>query len=219
MSTPERVTGAPARAAAIEVRDLSKRFGARCAVGPVALRVVPGEIFGLVGPNGCGKSTLLRLLAGLIAPDSGSGTVLGWPVEHIGREARRNLGYLPQRPALYTNLSVLENLRFRAAVFGVANPRSAAAAASSAAGLEQRAGEPLARFSGGWLRRVEIAATLIHQPRLLLLDEPTTGLDQGARAAIWSVLQARAAAGTAIVMASHDAKELQLCSDTLRLDV
>jgi ABC-2 type transport system ATP-binding protein len=196
----------------LAVADLIKRFGSRVAVAGLSLRVLPGELVALAGPNGSGKSTALRMFAGLLKPDSGSGQVLGGDMRHLDRAARNAIGYLPQRAALYASLPIYENLRFRAAVAGVAQPGTAARSILAALGLSARGHEPLAQLSGGWTRRVEIAATLIHQPLLLLLDEPTTGLDSTAVDGIWEQLDDCRALGAAIIYSSHEATELARAS-------
>jgi ABC-2 type transport system ATP-binding protein len=197
-----------AEAALLQVNDLSKRFGTRVAIAGLSLRVAPGELIALAGPNGSGKSTALRMLAGLLKVDSGDGLVLGRDLRHLNRETRNAIGYLPQRSALYGSLPVYENLRFRAAVAGLRQPAAAARASLSALGLDERANEVLAQFSGGWIRRIEMAATVIHEPRLLLLDEPTNALDSNAAAAIWQQLDQCLAHGAAIVFSTHDHNEL-----------
>jgi ABC-2 type transport system ATP-binding protein len=201
----------------VEVHGLSKRFGARRAIEHFSLLLRPGEICGLVGPNGSGKSTTLRMLAGLLRPDSGSGTIVGCEIAHLNRDGRRSIGYLPQRAALYDTLSVFENLRFRAAVFGMADPSAAALDAAALTGLAERAARRLKDLSGGWKRRVEIAATMIHGPSLLLLDEPTTGLDDRARHEIGELISRLATAGAGIVLTSHDAADVQRCTRTISI--
>ena len=192
----------------LEVAGLIKQFGARIAVAGLSLRVQRGELVALAGPNGSGKSTALRMLAGLLQPDGGSGQVFGCDLQHFQRTTRNAIGYLPQRAALYASLPVFENLRFRAAVAGLAQPGAAAQSSLAELGLSARGHEPLAQLSGGWTRRVEIAATLIHQPLLLLLDEPTTGLDSAAREGIWQQLDGCLALGAAVVFSSHETAEL-----------
>lgn len=211
MPTPETAR------ALLEVRQLRKQFADRVAVDQVSMCVLAGQSVGLAGPNGSGKSTLLRLLAGLLRADAGTGTVVGCALGRLDRNGRNQLGYLPQRAALYPRISVFENLRFRAALAGLAAPGTATRAAIALLGLEDRATEPLGQFSGGWIRRIEIAATLIHSPRLVLLDEPTTGLDEQARARIWEQLDICRARGAAVVFSSHDSTELQRATQCLQL--
>lgn len=202
---------------AVVMAGVTKRFGSRVAVNNLSLRVRPGEVCALIGANGGGKTTSLRLLAGLIPADEGAGTVLGADLRGAMRAVRHEVGYLAQRCTLYGALSVRENLRFRAAVFGVTDPRSTAEKQIRAFGLAAFGDTRVADLSGGWSRRVEMAAVMIHNPRLLLLDEPTTGLDAAARESIWLRLLAFAAQGTAIVFSTHDLSETQCCSQIVML--
>jgi ABC-2 type transport system ATP-binding protein len=208
----------PVRPVRLEVRGLSRHFGARAAVRNLSLILLAGECVALAGPNGAGKSTALRLLAGLLPPHAGEGHVVGCDLRAIDSATRNAIGFLPQRSALYGRLSALENLRFRAAVAGLHDPMRHAHAAADTLQLGQRAAERLGRMSGGWVRRIELAATLIHQPQLILLDEPTTGLDDAARDAIWTTLAAHRAAGAAVVFTSHDAAEIGRAGHIVRLD-
>lgn len=193
---------------AVSLRGISKAFGARLVIRDLTLTVAAGECVGLLGPNGSGKSTLLRLLGGLLRADSGHGSVLGCDMRSFNASTRNRIGFLPQRTGLHLRLSAHENLRFRAAVAGLARPADCARGAVDALGLQARRHEPLQTFSGGWVRRIEIAATLLHVPRLLILDEPTTGIDDVARQAIWEQIHRQRSLGTAVVYSSHDPDEL-----------
>jgi ABC-2 type transport system ATP-binding protein len=220
MCTPEKPTPGWTRRApeyAIAVRGLGKQFGRRLAIDDLTLSVRPGEICGLTGANGGGKSTSLRLLAGLVAPDRGEGIVLGRDLVRAARRIRHEVGYLAQRNTLYSTLSVRENLRFRAAVFGSPDPARAADLQIGAFDLTEFATVSIGRLSGGWARQVELAAVLIHHPRVLLLDEPTAGLDQSARRPIWGKLTSLAMRGTAIVLSTHDSAEAERCAHILLL--
>ena len=197
---------------AIDVRGLTKRFGQHVAVENLNLSVRYGQICGLTGANGGGKSTSLRVLAGLLAADAGNANVLGYRLPREMGCVRKSVGYLPQRNWLYSTLSVRENLRFRAAVFGMKSALRAAELQIEAFGLNAFASKPVAELSGGWTRLVELAAVLIHRPRVLLLDEPTAGLDPAARQDIWRRLTWLAAQGTAILFSTHDLAEAQRCS-------
>jgi len=210
----EKVTHTPL---AIEVRGLAKRFGPRVAIDDLSMQLRYGEICGLAGANGGGKSTSLRLLAGLLAPDAGTAHVLGYSLPQEMGRVRQAVGYLPQRNWLYSALSVRENLRFRAAVFGLKAPGRATELQIEAFGLDAFATTPVGYLSGGWTRLVELAAVLIHRPRVLLLDEPTAGLDPAARQEIWRRLTSLAAQGTAILFSTHDLAEAQRCSDLILL--
>lgn len=202
---------------AVALHGVTKRFGARIAVDRLWLKVRPGEVCGLLGANGSGKSTSLRLIAGLLQPDEGEGLVLGHDLRRAAHAVRHQVGYIAQRSTLYATLSVRENLRFRAAAFGVRNPRAAAETQMRAFDLTAFADARVADLSGGWSRRVELSAVMIHSPRLLLLDEPTTGLEAMARQAIWARLTALALRQTAIVFSTHDVSEAQRCSQVLLL--
>ena len=202
---------------AIELRGLTKHFGRRVAIEDLSMRVRYGQIQGLAGANGGGKSTSLRVLCGLLAPDSGTAHVLGYALPSQGARVRQLVGYLPQRNWLYSALSVRENLLFRAAVFGLKSPSRAADLQIHAFGLNAFAGNAVATLSGGRTRLVELAAVLIHQPRVLLLDEPTVGLDPAARQVIWRRLASLAAQGVAIVLSTHDLAEAQYCSHLILL--
>lgn len=177
----------------------------------VSFRLGAGSMLGLVGANGGGKTTTLRMLAGLVRPDEGEGRVLGHDLRRPGVELRRRVGYMSQRLSLYPDLSVGENLRFRADVHALANPRQAVEAAAGRFGLSAILTTRVERLSGGWARRAQLAAVLMHRPKLLLLDEPTAGLDAVTRRTIWRWLQELAAAGHIIVISTHDLAEAEAC--------
>ena len=199
----------------VAVDALGKDFGGKAAVRDVTLTVRPGEIVGLVGANGGGKTTSLRMLAGLFAPDHGSGTVLGVPVVAIGAATRRRIGYMGQGNALYPELSVVEQLRFRAAVHGVRGVRAVIADVAERYGLAPVLDKRCATLSGGWARRVQFAATALARPALLLLDEPTAGLDVATRRDLWRWMEALAAGGCGIVISTHDLVEAERCPSIL----
>ena len=161
----------------VAVHDLSKRYGRATVVADVTLALWSGEICGFVGSNGAGKTTILRMLAGILKPDGGGGQVLGFDLRRDAEEIRERVGYMSQRLSLYPELSVFENLRFRAATYGLRNPCAAAESALCEFGLVPWAGSAAGSLSGGWARRLQLAASLLHSPRLVLLDEPTAGLD------------------------------------------
>jgi ABC-type multidrug transport system ATPase subunit len=169
----------------VTVRDISKCYGRTTAVSGVTLTLWAGEICGFVGANGAGKTTALRMLAGILKPDGGNGHVLGFGLQRDAAKIRERVGYMSQRLSLYGELSVFENLRFRAAIYGLRNPRAAAEAAMRDFSLVPRAHSPAALLSGGWARRLQLAASLLHSPLLVLLDEPTAGLDAVARQDVW----------------------------------
>lgn len=199
----------------IDVAGVGKGYGKRRVVQDVTLRLMPGETVGLVGANGGGKTTTLRMFAGLIRPDRGRGQVLGDDVARATTRRRTLTGYMPQRLSLYPELSVRENLRFRAEVHGIARPNYAIAEAVARWRLGDVIDRRVVLLSGGWSRRVQFAATMLHAPPLLLLDEPTAGLDVVSRGDIWRWLGELAARGHGIVIATHDLAEAERCPSIL----
>lgn len=196
----------------LEVRSLAKRYGPHAALTGLSLSVDPGEIVGLVGSNGSGKTTSLRMLSGLLRPDAGEGMVLGFDIMHEPDQVRRRVGYSSQRYALYAGLSVKENLYFRAEVFGVENAARAVSAVLDRFALRPFETLRAERLSGGWARQLQLAAALVHAPQLLLLDEPTAGLDAVARQAVWRQITRLASEGTAIVLSTHDLVDAGRCA-------
>ena len=196
----------------VSVRALAKRFGRRPAVIDVSLDVTPAEVVGFVGPNGAGKTTTLRILAGLLRADSGEGQVLGHDIMAGGRAVGRLVGYMPQRLALYGDLSVAENLRFRAEVYELPDPKRAVTAAIEDFELGPFRGQRASSLSGGWARRLQLAAALIHRPSLVLLDEPTAGLDAESRQDVWRRIAALAARGDSVVINTHDLADAEQCT-------
>ena len=199
----------------IDVRDLAKRYRGRSVVSGLTLRFEPGQIVGLVGANGGGKTTSLRLFAGLLRPDAGGGHVLGEDVMRRAAARRARIGYMPQRLSLYPELTVAENLRFYADAHGLSDPPAQVAAAVARWGLAPMLGARFATLSGGWGRRVQFAATMIHAPPLMLLDEPTAGLDVVTRGDIWRRLSDLADEGHGVVIATHDLAEAERCPTIL----
>jgi ABC-2 type transport system ATP-binding protein len=197
----------------IETHALSRRFGDRIAVDHVDLRVERGEIFGCLGPNGSGKSTLMRVLLGLLAPSDGSATVLGCEIPRDAERLRPSVGYMTQRFSLYEDLSVRENLDFAAAIFGLggARRRERTRGALEDAGLGPYADIRAGALSGGWKQRLALAAATIHEPELLVLDEPTAGVDPQSRRTFWQKLFALAAGGTTIFVSTHYMDEAVRC--------
>jgi len=196
----------------VAVHNLSKRYGRATVVADVTLALWSGEICGFVGSNGAGKTTILRMLAGILKPDGGGGQVLGFDLRRDAEEIRERVGYMSQRLSLYPELSVFENLRFRAATYGLRNPCAAAESALCEFGLVPWAGSAAGSLSGGWARRLQLAASLLHSPRLVLLDEPTAGLDAVARQDVWRRLERLAAAGAGVIVCTHDLVEAERCS-------
>ncbi len=193
----------------IDVAGLAKSFSGRTVVEGVSLRLDAGQFVGLVGANGGGKTTTLRMLAGLLTPDCGQGTVLGEQVGKAARDCRARIGYMTQRLALYPDLTVLENLRFRAAAYGLAAAKARIDGIAATYGLDDVLGQRFGTLSGGWARRAQFAATVLPAPPLLLLDEPTAGLDPATRQDIWRWLELLAGQGHAIVLATHDLAEAE----------
>jgi ABC-2 type transport system ATP-binding protein len=213
MSTAEAYrAGSREQGVLLQVQDLAKHYRSHRALAGLSLTVRSGEIVGLVGGNGSGKTTSLRILAGLLAPDAGRGSVLGYDLLRDAHEIRRRIGYLSQRFSLYPGLSIRENLRFRAEVFGLEEPRRAVAAIVERFALKPFETLAAERLSGGWARLVQLAAALVHGPPLVLLDEPTAGLDAAARQAVWRHLARVAAEGAAIVLSTHDLVDANRCT-------
>jgi ABC-2 type transport system ATP-binding protein len=196
----------------VAVTDVTKRYARRVAVHKLSLRLRAGEIVGLVGSNGSGKTTMLRMLAGILKPDEGHGQVLGFDLVKEAAEIRGCISYMSQALSLYVDLSVFENLRFRAQVYGLSSPRAAAGAAIVNFELAEFAQTAAGRLSGGWARRLQLAAALIHSPRLVLLDEPTAGLDAVSRHDVWRRIGSLAAAGAGVIVSTHDLAEAERCS-------
>ena len=209
MSTPDPL---------VEVENLGKRFDGRWVVTDVTLTLRPGEIIGLVGANGGGKTTTLRMLAGLLRPDGGGGQVLGADIAATSTARRRSTGYMGQRLALYADLTVAENLRFHADARGIQRPVVAVADAVASYGLSPVLKTRFGALSGGWARRVQFSATVLHAPPLLLLDEPTAGLDVITRRDIWDSITGLAATGHGVIVSTHDLQEAARCSHVLLFD-
>lgn len=211
-------SGMPAR---LEARGLRKAFKARVALDDVSFAVRPGEVFGLLGPNGAGKTTAFRLLSGLLPPDAGTFAFDGVPVHPTQPRYRRRLGVVFQEPSLDLKLTGRENLALGAALFGLPG-RLAAARITQALELMElgpRADEPAARYSGGMRRRVEIARVLLHDPDLLLLDEPGRGVDPQALRRIWDQLESlRRQRGLSVIVTTHQAEEAEHCGRIAVLD-
>ncbi len=192
----------------LEARGLGRSFGRRRVLRDIDLALAPGEALAVAGPNGAGKTTLLRLLAGLMRPTSGEVRVLGHPLARGEGEVRRALGLVSHQSLLYDDLTLLENLMFAATLYGLERPREASLAALEAAGLANRADESPRRLSRGLTQRAAIARALLHQPRVLLLDEPFTGLDAASAERLREELRRRLAEGLGVVIVTHHLSEV-----------
>ena len=196
---------------AIDVRGMTKRFGDRTVVNDIALQVRSGEIYGFLGPNGSGKTTFIRMLCGLLRADAGSGTCLGHDVITESEIIKRQVGYMTQRFSFWEDLSIAENLDFVARMYDVKNRREAVQRSLEQLGLAGRQKQLAGELSGGWKQRLALAACLIHQPKLLLLDEPTAGVDPKARRDFWEQIHILAGEGLTFLITTHYMDEAERC--------
>lgn len=195
----------------INVRDLSKRFGDCIAVNNVDLTVEAGEIMGFLGPNGSGKTTTIRMVCGLLRPDTGEGRVLGFDVMRESKAIKRHIGYMTQRFTLYEDLTVEENLAFVARVHGLSASSIGTDEAVTSLGLDQYWQQLAGTLSGGWRQRLALAASLLHRPQILLLDEPTAGVDPLARREFWDEIHRLARSGLTVLVSTHYMDEAERC--------
>ena len=195
----------------IDVRGISKRFGANLVVDDVSLKVKRGEIFGFLGPNGSGKTTCIRMICGLLTPDAGEGTCLGHDIRKEAAAIKRRVGYMTQRFSFWEDLTVRENLDFVARMYHMPDRKARVARAIDELGLTNRAGQLAGALSGGWKQRLALAACLLHEPDLLLLDEPTAGVDPKARRDFWEEIHALAARGITVLVSTHYMDEAERC--------
>jgi ABC-2 type transport system ATP-binding protein len=203
------VTAAPDLA--IDVAGITKRFGDKTVVNAIDLRVRRGEIYGFLGPNGSGKTTFIRMLCGLLTPDAGTGTCLGYDVLTQQADIKRHVGYMTQRFSYYEDLSIRENLDFIARVYDVPNRPAAVQHSLERLGLQNRSAQLAGQLSGGWKQRLALAACLIHSPQLLLLDEPTAGVDPKARREFWDEIHRLASEGLTVLITTHYMDEAERC--------
>ena len=198
---------------AIDVRGLTKSFGRKKVVDDVALQLGEGRICGFLGPNGSGKTTTLRMLCGLLTPDAGEGTCLGFDIRTEAEEIKRLTGYMTQRFSLYEDLTIEENLAFIARVYGLDRRRERVEAALVGLGLAERRDQLAGALSGGWKQRLALAGATLHEPRLLLLDEPTAGVDPRARRTFWDEIHRLAARGLTVLVSTHYMDEAERCHE------
>ncbi|MBB5054861.1 ABC-2 type transport system ATP-binding protein [Afipia massiliensis] len=198
---------------AIEVNGLSKSFNGREVVHDLSMQVKRGSIYGFLGPNGSGKTTTIRMLCGLLTPDSGEGTCLGYDIRREADKIKRHVGYMTQRFSLYQDLSVRENLEFVARLYGVSDPRGAAREMIKRIGLSGREEQLAGELSGGWKQRLALGACTLPSPQLLLLDEPTAGVDPKARREFWNEIHALAAEGLTVLVSTHYMDEAERCHE------
>jgi ABC-2 type transport system ATP-binding protein len=198
---------------AVVIDGLRKVFGARVAVEGLELSIHRGEVFGLLGPNGSGKTTTIRMLCGLMTPTSGTATVVGHDIIREPEQIRRKIGYMSQRFGLYDDLTVAENIRFYASIYGLsgAERRKRTAELLAELGLEPRAGQLAGELSGGWKQRLALACATAHRPAMLFLDEPTAGVDPASRRLFWEWIYALARQGTTILVTTHYMDEAERC--------
>ncbi|MBR1222877.1 ABC transporter ATP-binding protein [Bradyrhizobium sp. U87765 SZCCT0131] len=204
---------APSPDIAIDVSGLSKSFGGRTVVENLSMQVRRGSIYGFLGPNGSGKTTTIRMLCGLLTPDSGEGTCLGYDIRRDADRIKLRVGYMTQRFSLYQDLSVRENLEFVARLYGMAKPRAAARDMISRLGLNGREEQLAGELSGGWKQRLALGACTLPGPDLLLLDEPTAGVDPKARREFWNEIHALAAEGLTVLVSTHYMDEAERCHE------
>ncbi|MGC1356072.1 MAG: ABC transporter ATP-binding protein [Xanthobacteraceae bacterium] len=197
----------------IDVHGLTKSFGGKQVVRNLSMQVKRGTIFGFLGPNGSGKTTTIRMLCGLLTPDEGTGTCLGYDIRTEAAKIKNRVGYMTQRFSLYDDLSVRENLEFIARIYGMERPAAAAKAMIARLGLQGREEQVAGKLSGGWKQRLALGACTLPNPSLLLLDEPTAGVDPKARRDFWNEIHALAAEGLTVLVSTHYMDEAERCHE------
>jgi ABC-2 type transport system ATP-binding protein len=198
---------------AIDVRGLTKAYGGRVVVDHVDLRLQAGRICGFLGPNGSGKTTTIRMLCGLLTPDAGEGQCLGLDMRREAAAIKRQVGYMTQKFGLYDDLSIRQNLDFVARLFELPQRRARVDEALERLGLATRQHQLAGALSGGWKQRLALAACLLHEPRLLLLDEPTAGVDPKARREFWEQIRRLADEGITVLVSTHYMDEAERCDE------
>ncbi|WP_448189605.1 ABC transporter ATP-binding protein [Azospirillum sp. sgz301742] len=196
---------------AIDVRGLVKRFGTKTVVDGFSIQVPRGEIYGFLGPNGSGKTTTIRMLCGLLTADAGEGTCLGLDIRTQSAAIKRQVGYMTQKFSFWEDLSIAENLDFVARMYGLPERRRRVREALDRLGLTNRRDQLAGELSGGWKQRVALAACILHEPKLLLLDEPTAGVDPKARREFWDEIHELAHAGLTVLVSTHYMDEAERC--------
>src|SRR5579864_7404538 len=197
----------------IDVHGLTKSFGGRAVVRDLTMQVKRGSIYGFLGPNGSGKTTTIRMLCGLLTPDQGRGTCLGYDIRKDADKIKRHVGYMTQRFSLYQDLSVRENLEFVARLYGMPQPKAAARDMIARLGLKGREEQLAQDLSGGWKQRLALGACTLPNPQLLLLDEPTAGVDPKARREFWNEIHALAGEGLTVLVSTHYMDEAERCHE------
>jgi ABC-2 type transport system ATP-binding protein len=196
----------------IDVHGVTKKFGGRTVVNNIPMQVRHGEIYGFLGPNGSGKTTFLRMLCGLLKPDAGSGKCLGFDFRTQSSEIKKQVGYMTQRFSFYEDLTIEENLDFIARIYGVPQRKAAVEKSLERLGMTKRRKQLAGELSGGWKQRLALSACLIHEPQLLLLDEPTAGVDPKARRDFWDEIQQLAGGGLTVLITTHYMDEAERCN-------
>ena len=197
----------------IDVHGLTKKFDGRAVVRNLSMQVGRGTIYGFLGPNGSGKTTTIRMLCGLLTPDDGDGTCLGYDIRKEADKIKREVGYMTQQFSLYEDLTVRENLEFIGRIYGITRPAAAARAAIDRLGLHGREEQLAGELSGGWKQRLALGACTLPSPQLLLLDEPTAGVDPKARRDFWNEIHALAAEGLTVLVSTHYMDEAERCHE------
>ncbi|MGA3164298.1 MAG: ABC transporter ATP-binding protein [Verrucomicrobiota bacterium] len=195
----------------IDVQGITKRFGSRTVVNNIPMQVRRGEIYGFLGPNGSGKTTFLRILCGLLKPDAGSGQCLGFDFRRESPEIKKRVGYMTQRFSFYEDLTIEENLDFIAKLYEMPQRKAAVEKSLEFLGMAERRRQLAGTLSGGWKQRLALSACLIHEPQLLLLDEPTAGVDPKARRGFWEKIHQLAAGGMTALVTTHYMDEAERC--------
>ena len=195
----------------IDVHDLTKKFSGKTVVDHIDIAVPEGQVWGFLGPNGSGKTTSIRMLCGLLRPDDGRGTCLGYDFRTQSEAIKRRVGYMTQRFSFWEDLSIRENLEFVARVYGVAGAREKVNGTLARLGLGQRQNQLAGQLSGGWKQRMALAACMLHDPKLLLLDEPTAGVDPKARRDFWEEIHTLSAEGLTVLVSTHYMDEAERC--------